>query len=177
MILDEKDFLTFQLYNASKTPRIRNTRIRNWILFVFLMFCLAYLFSDRDDNFLKYYFLSMGVTGVFIYPLYSRWWHRRHYTKFVHDTYNDRIGLDSTLTFTPDTIQCKDRTGEMFIYKSEIEAIDVIPGYYFLKIKGGGTMILPKAKVDKLEEVEHEIRTLLDRGDIKHTIDLKWKWR
>jgi hypothetical protein len=177
LTLDEQDYLIFQLYNASKTPRIRNARIRNWIVFVVLMLCLAYLFRDRPDNFLRNYFLVMAIIAVPFYPFYSRWRYKRHYSKYVRDTYKDKVGLEAILTFTPDAIHCKDRTGEMVLYKSEIEAIDVIQDYYFLRVKGAGNLVFPKAKVDSLEALEAEIRSLLERGGIKHTVDLNWKWR
>lgn len=152
--LDEQDYLTFQLYNASKTPRIRNARIRNWIIFVIAMLCMAYVFSDRPDNFLRNYFLIFAIIAVPIYPFYSRWLYRRHYTKFVRDTFKDKIGTEATLTFAPDAIHFKDRTGEGMLYKSEIEAIDVIQGYYFLRIKGAGALVFPQAKVDNPEALD-----------------------
>jgi hypothetical protein len=42
MGLDENDYLTFQLYAASKSPRVRKTRIVSWISATITFASLAY---------------------------------------------------------------------------------------------------------------------------------------
>src|SRR6266850_3260532 len=113
MTLDKNDFLIFQLYTASKTPRIKKSRIRGWIYTTVTLLCLTYLFYRSNNNFLGTYFLVVSGLSLTLYPLYSRWRYKRHYSKYVEDTYKTRFGEQSSMEITEDAIVTKDKTGEV----------------------------------------------------------------
>jgi len=177
MPLDENDFLIFQLYTASKTPRIKKSRIRNWIWTTVTFACLSYLFFQSKNEFLGIYFLVISGISLTLYPLYSRWRYKRHYLKYIRDTYKNRFGEKSDLEFTADTIGVKNKTGEVKINKSEILEINEIKDYYFIKAKSGETLIVSKTKSDNIENVQQEIKLMVDTFGIKQNIELDWKWR
>ena len=177
MTLDENDYLTFQLYTASKTPRVKRGRIRSWILTTVTFVCLAYLFYNSDNDFLGNYFLVISGLSLTLFPLYSRWRYKRHYLKYIRDTYKNRFGEKCELEFNNDTIGTKDRSGEVKINKSEIEEINEIKDYYFLKARTGVTLIISKNKTDDIEQIKNEIKSIVETRGLKHNIELDWKWR
>ena len=176
MTLGENDFLTFQLYTASKTPRIKNGRIRSWILTTGAFLCLAYLFYASNNDFLGNYFLVLAGMALCLFPFYSRWRYRNHYRKFVRDTYKNRFGENCELEFDHDFIRTKDSTGELKINKSEIEAINEIQNYYFLKTRSGTSLIISK-KTHDIENIRNEIKSMTETRGLKHNVELDWKWR
>jgi len=177
MTLDENDYLTFQLYTASKTPRIKKTRIRSWIFTTVTFACSAYLFYSSDNDFAGNYFLIITGLSLTLFPLYSRWRYKRHYLKYIRDTYKNKFGEKCDLEFGGETIVTKDRTGEIKINKSEIEEINEIKDFYFLKTRTGMNLIISKSKSDDIEQIKGEISKLAESYGIKHNVELDWKWR
>jgi hypothetical protein len=177
MTLDEHDFLTFQLYNASKTPRIKKARIRQWIMTSITFFGLAYLFHIGGNEFLRNYFLLFGALSVILYPFYSRWRYKNHYRKFIRDTYKNRFGQESYITFEDEAIVTKDVSGEAKVNVSEIEEVHEIKEYYFLQSRMGGTLIISKNKTDNIQDVTNAIKSMVEARGVKHSVELDWRWR
>jgi hypothetical protein len=177
MTLDENDLLTFQLYTASKTPRIRNGRIRTWILMTVTFLLFAYLFYESSNDSLTVYFLSLAGLSAIFAPFYTRWKYKRHYLKYIRDTFKNRLGQECTLIIDSETVGTKSNSEEVKIKKSEIEEINEIKDYYFLKARSGTTLLISKLKTDNLEEIEDLIRSLVERYGVRHNIELNWKWR
>ena len=175
--LDENDYLIFQLYTASKNPEVKRTRIRNWILNTVTFACLAYLFYYSNNDFLGHYFSICTGLSLSLFPFYSRWRYKRHYLKHIRNNYQNRFGEKSELEFNNDTIVTKDKSGEIIIYKSEIEEINEIKDYYFIKTRTGSTLIISKLKTDDIEKIKNEIKSMVETREIKHNIELDWKWR
>jgi hypothetical protein len=179
MTLDENDYLIHQLYTASKTPRIKRARIRGWILTTVAFLSMTYLFFENGNDLLGFYFLFASLLSLVLYPFYSRWRYKRHYKRFIADTYKNRFGEECTLEINEDVILTKDRTGEAKINSSEIEEISEIRDFYFLRLRTGGSLIISKVKTDaqELVKLQEGLKVLADKKGIKHNVELNWKWR
>jgi hypothetical protein len=177
MTLDENDYLTFQLYNASRTPRIKSARTRSQVITTVTFLLLALLFYQSKNEALTIYFLILAGLALALFPLYTRWRYKQHYTRHIRDTYKQRFGEPCQLEFTPGAINTKDKTGEVSINKSEIEEINEIKGHYFFKTRSGTTLIIAKTKAEDLSKIRNEIALLVETNGVKHNIDLDWKWR
>jgi hypothetical protein len=177
MTLDENDFLTFHLYQASHTPRIKKARRRNWILITVIFLILSSIFFIRDDNALGYYFLILSIITAIFHPFYSKWKYKRLYQKHIHDTFKNNFGKRNELEFGDSFISITSNTGVTKINKSEITEVNEIQDYYFLKVSSGVTLMIAKQKVDDIEQVKIELKSLIEKNGIKHNIELDWKWR
>jgi hypothetical protein len=71
----------------------------------------------------------------------------------------------------------KDKTGEVKINNSEIEEINEIKDFYFIKTRTGTTLIISKVKTDDIDKIEREIKSMIETRGLKHNIELDWKWR
>jgi hypothetical protein len=179
MTLDENDYLTYQLYTASKTPRIKNARIRGWAMTTVTFLGLAYLFFRNNNEVLGYYFLVASGLSLAFYPLYSRWRYKQHYKRYILDTYKNRFGEECTLQIDENFIVTKDKTGEAKINTSEIEEINEIKDFYFVKVKSGVSLIISKSKTNAkdLDALVNSFRDLARKKEIKHNVELDWRWR
>jgi hypothetical protein len=177
MTLNENDFLTFQLYTASKTPRIKRNRIRSWVITTVMFLSLSYLCYDSENDFLGAYFLVLAGLALVLFPLYTRWRYKRHYLKYIRDTYKNRFGEKCELEIDEDTIGAKDKTGVVKLNKSEIEEVNEIKDYYFLKSRSGLNLIVSKTKSDDIEVIMKEIKSLVETRGVRHNIELDWKWK
>ncbi len=177
MTLDENDYLTFQLYTASKTPRMKNARIKAWIFLTVAFGCFSYLFYRSNNDALGIYFLILAGLTATLYPFYSRWRYKKYYLKYIRDTYKNRFGEECDLQFDTDTIIAKDKGGEVKINKSEIEEINEINDFYFIKNRSGTCLIISKSKTEDIEKIQKEIKSMISNHNIRHNIELDWKWR
>lgn len=175
--LDENDFLEYHLYTASKSERIKEQRTRSWLVVTGCVLGLSLLFYMSDNNMLAGYFLIVGLLTLFIYPSFQRAHYRRYYQKFIEDIYQNRIGQICNVTFTDIDIQTSDITGETRINHSAIGDITEIQHYFFVKLQTGGHLIVPKSKVDNVDELRKELQDLSLRLSIGFIQELKWKWK
>ena len=179
MTLDENDYLTHQLYTASKTPRIKRARVRGWIITTVAFLSMSFLFFENNNDLPGYYFLISSFLSLVLYPFYSRARYRRHYQKHITDTYKNRFGEICTVEINDEFILTKDITAEAKINTSEIEEINEIRDFYFIKLKTGGSLIISKVKTvpQELERLTKGIEKLVDKNGVQHNIELDWKWR
>jgi hypothetical protein len=177
MTLDENDLLTFQLYTASKTPRIKNARIRTWILMPVTFVALSYLFYDSSNDSLGIYFLMLAILSAVFAPWYTRWRYKQHYLKYIRETYKNRLGQECTLIIDSETIGSTSSTEEVKIRKSDVEEINEIKDYYFFKARSGTTLLVSKVKTDNLDEIVNLVDSLVKTYGVRDNVELDWKWR
>lgn len=176
-VLDENDYLQHQLFTASKTNSIKKQRLKSWIIVTVAFLCLGLLFIDKEEKFLSYYFIGLAILSLLFYPFYQRNHYRKHYLKFIRDTYKNRFGVTSRVSFHEAYVQVNTSDSESKINYEALEEVNEIGNYVFLKLKSGGSLILPKNSIEPIEEVKEEIRKISKKYNLKENIELNWKWR
>jgi hypothetical protein len=79
--------------------------------------------------------------------------------------------------FTETAIETYDITGEAKINLTQIENVTEIVDYFYLKMKSGGHIIIPKYKINNSSEVREKLKALCDKLSIDFITDLNWKWK
>lgn len=176
--LNENDFLEHQLFLASKTDRIKKQRRKSWILVTFIFFGLSVIFFQTKNTIMVYYFLVLGIISLIFYPYYQKYHYRKHYQKYIRDTYKNRFDQIVTLKFEEDFIETSDMNGESKINYSAFEEIIEIENYFFLKLKTGGSIIIPKKlKLENIIDLKSELVQKIEKYQIKIKDELNWKWK
>lgn len=176
----EKDFVTFQLFNASQSSTLKRKRLRNWILFVLISVLLGFLFRDKGNDFndfLSIYFFGFSLVTLLVYPFYSRWQYKKHYIKYIKEHYKERLGKTNEIEITPTFIWMRDGLNESKISTTEITYIHEIKDYIFVKIKNGNTIILPIYSIENVQELKTQLLEICHKFDRDYEINLNWKWR
>lgn len=174
--LNLDDYLQHQLYAASTTKSIKNKRLKNWITVTLLFVFLAFIIND-DGLFLKYYFVVASIASLILYPFFQRYQYKKHYLNYIKENYKNRFGKESNITFNETYLESIDFTGETKLNYSNIEKIIEISSHYFLKFNTGGTLIIPKLKIENNEEVKKELLNLSKKLNIEYLTTLNWKWK
>jgi YcxB-like protein len=175
--LTEYDFLQHQLFVSSKSERIKKLRTKSLITVSCVLFILSVLFFQTKNNFFAYYFLGFGIINIFFYPLYLKSHYKKHYRKYIQENYKNRFGKLSTLTFNDESFECFDSTGNSKMNLSEIEVITETGEYFYLGLKSGGNIIIPKANAENIDILRAELLKVKDRLKIKLNTELNWKWK
>ena len=174
--LEKDDFLRFMLFTASKSKRMKNKRIRSWVLTTFVILGLGLLFFQKEDKFLAYYFFISGAVCLFFYPLYYRWRYKIFYEKFIQQNYKNRIGVITEIGFEDGFIISKDKSGEEKVRLTEIEFIYEIKDNLFIRMKNGETMAIP-SKMTDYTEFKNDLSKLISNLGIAWEVELDWKWK
>lgn len=175
--IDENDFLTYQLYNASKSKHIKKTRWRNKVILPIIYFAFGLLFLFGDKISLSIVFFTTGILWFFIYPFWERRRYIKHYQRFIIENYQNRLGKIASLEFSNEFILAKDNSSESKTLTTEIEEINEIPTTIFVKLKNGQSFILPKSKIENMEEVVTRLKELARYLEINYNINEKWEWK
>ena len=170
--LNEHDFLDFQLFTASQSKRINRKKVNGWI-FVTLFFIglSVFLYFDYDGFFAIYFGVTAIVCGLF-YPKYFVWRYKKHYKTYIKENYSYRFGEKAYIEINNQTIFAKDKIGEGTINISEIEKIDETEKHFFVKMKSGVSLIIPKYKIQTSDEVRGKFEAL---GFSVNKVICKWK--
>ena len=175
--LDEYDFLQHQLYTASKTERIKIQRRKSWILVTSIFFLLSLLFLKDDEKVAFYSFLIIGIITFLFYPFYLRNHYKNHYLKFIKDTYKNRFGENAKVQFLDTEFVTNDSNSETKLKYAAFEEFNEIGDFFFLKLKIGGSLIIPKLKVENLNELKVELKSIAEKYNVKQNVELDWKWK
>ena len=124
-----------------------------------------------------YSFLIIGFITLLFYPFYLRNHYRNHYQKFIKDTYKNRFGENATIQFLDNEILTNDSSSESKLKYESFEEFNEIKDYFFLKMKTGGSIIIPKLKIENLNELKVELKNIAEKYIIKQNVELDWKWK
>jgi hypothetical protein len=121
------------------------------------------------------YFLTTGILSIFFYPIYQKWYYKKHYRKFIAETYKNRFGQPEEMKFTEEWVEVKDVSGESKIKLAEVESITETGSYFYLKLRTGGDLVIPK-KIPEIDLVRLRLKELCNKFNIAYHSDRKWKW-
>ncbi|MCC5936232.1 MAG: YcxB family protein [Lunatimonas sp.] len=175
--IDENDFLTHQLFVASKSDRIKKKRQRNKVILPLIYIAFGLLFLYQDKVLLAIIFFIIGLLWFLIYPIWERRHYIKHYKGFIKENYKDRLGRTATLEFNNEYILAKDNGSQSKVLTTELEEICEIPSTIFVRLKGGQSFILPKDKITDFDKVKAKLKELADHLKIKYDTDEKWEWK
>ncbi len=176
--LDENDHLLSQLYTASHSARIKNTRQRNrWsICVIYLIVAAAFL--GLGYSIAALILAAFAMLWYFLYPFRERKRFISHYTAFIKEHYVHREGKISTLIIDRDFIRTSDTNGnESKISVAEIKEISEIGSYFFIRMKSGPAAIIPKAKIGDVDAVRSALQQLTALLKINYNSELDWQWK
>jgi hypothetical protein len=174
--LDENDFLTHQLFIASKSKQISRKRKRSRIVIPVAYGAFAMLFYTQGRYELMAIFFLIAVLWFFIYPSWERKKYVKHYQNFIAENYKIRIGRMTSVALNNDQFITKDNGGESKILTTETDEIIEISTLILIRLKSGQSLIIPKLKIDNIEEVRSFLKSLADSLKINYCIKEDWKW-
>jgi len=175
--IDENDYLTYQLFVASKSESVKKKRSRNKIIVPIVYIVLAVYGFYQNNLLMGISFCGFAILWFFIYPLWERNNYIRHYKNFIKENYKDSFGKSAFLEISNEHIFVKDEFSEAKVSTSEIQEIYEIPTTIFIRMKAGKTFILPKDKIAEIKSLKSVLTELATFLKINYVSDENWKWK
>lgn len=171
--LSNDDFLEHQLYIASKSERIIKKRQRTRVMVPILYLALGiFSFIQKDSYLMIIIFLTIAILWYVFYPIRSKKLHIKHYQNHVDDHYKNRINKSCEIEFNEAYIFGKESSGESKINIEEVESLIELKNRFFLKLKSGLSLIIPRTAIKNSDDFKNEIAKL----NIPIIDELKWEF-
>ncbi|MFA7273904.1 MAG: YcxB family protein [Crocinitomicaceae bacterium] len=158
--IEQKDFLEFQLYTVSQSINVLKTRQRGRIITTLAAFLLTINLFVTGSQIAGLVMLVVAIFTYIFYPRFHRWRLKLHFTKYSKKNYGNHFGQDEVLEIHSNYIISKNIAGEGKVLASELDLLTEIPDYYFLKMKNGSSIILPKRDIQEGEKLKKELKKL-----------------
>mgnify|MGYP000477646293 CR=1 FL=1 len=172
--LTNEDFLEHQLYIASKSKNIIKKRKRTRVIVPLVYLALALFFFFSKENYISsIIFISIAVVWYLFYPIRSKKLHIKHYQNHITEHYKNRIGVESEIKITNDYIFGIDNSGESKTKIEEVESLIELKNRFFLKLKKGLSLVIPKTAIDDIMLFKNKISEL----NIEIIDELNWEFK
>ena len=175
--LTEDDYLQLQLFIASKSERVKKLRKRRRIWVTAIFFIAAIAFCNSFDRIFFYYFLVLAIVSAFFHRNYTAYLYKKHYKKYVADVHKNSFNETINVMFTDEILETADRSGTSKINLPEMEVFSETGSYFYLKLKTGSHLIIPKAQLHNNDEIRTLLINLSKKLNINFLSDLNWKWK
>lgn len=174
--LDLEDYLTYYLFEASRSDALKKRRIRHWISVpvVYLITSYLLLFLNGSDI-LRYIFMAAALLWVIFYPFYSKWAIPRYMKRQIEGKYKDLSEKSGSIEVGTE-ITLSSNGQKMKVKMSEIRSIENLKGHYIIGITSGPGIILPKKNVDE-KELLLLVNSIEEKSGVKVSDFTKWSWR
>lgn len=175
--LDEKDYLTHQLYLSSQSERINKKRKRSRYFALALYLAGAAYFLFHGVIIGAVIFAILAVVWYFLAAVWDKKRYFNHYKSYVKETYKERTGLPVTITIDDDYLLAVDSGSESKISLKEITAITEIPALIILSLKGGMSIPFPKHTDSQTNIIINGLTEMARKQNIPYNSNLQWEWR
>lgn len=179
--VEEEDFLDYHLFITSKSGIVEKRKRNFWISLAISILVFGYfIYSDTDEasfntNFIVRILIIFVIPFMalgFFYPKYIKKQYKKGYHKLVKENYSKVFGETTELEFNEAGLFSKEQNAEARMDLSEIEVINETPNYFFIKLRSGLSLIVPKKGLENSNEVKSEFKRL----DLEVEEYLDWKW-
>ena len=173
--LNKEDYLAFQLYASSQSKEFKNSHLKSWLLTPLFFLMVGGGFYFVWGIIFPIAFLITSFVWILIYPIYSRRNIVRNYSKNIDEFYGNRFGKTGKLSISDESIIMEDISGETKLRFNEVIQIIEIQEYFFLGLKNGSSIVIPKLKVDYFTLLKFMNR-IAEKTNVAIFKNLSWKW-
>ena len=183
--IDENDYLAFNLFYHFPDKKNKKTFIKKLLssipYLILYSFAGYYLYSVCKNI---YCFMLVLLGGIILFLIIEVLFliidkiikkaTKKHFLKHIKEVYKPHL---CEITFTDETIETKGESSKSSINLSQFVEINETEKYYFLHFTTlGQAIIIPKEKIDNLSEIEQVIKDISQKYNIKHNVNLNWKY-
>ncbi|WP_375558886.1 YcxB family protein [Bernardetia sp. OM2101] len=172
--LKEEDFLEYQLYTTSLSKAIHKKRLiaRFAVPTMYILIgVFFYFYNNNQDAVVICVFLA--ALWLVFYPIYSKWKYKKSYLNHINKNYKDKLDhVDALKLGNNNYFYIKEQGKEGKIKTSDAEKLIELKNHFFLQMKKGGAIIIPKIYVLNTETFKQKIADL----NIDYLNETDWRW-
>ncbi|GET23325.1 YcxB family protein [Prolixibacter denitrificans] len=173
--LSRTDYIEFQLFAATKSETIRKSRRKARSRLPIIYLILGTILLVLADKVFSILFYLIGVLWYLLYPTLSKKRYLRYYEKYADENFKNRFDTLIKVSFPDDQelIETVDLEGESKFKTSQIEKIFEINRFFYIKMKSGSHLIIPKYKIENIDKLREELTMISETKNLKLETNLE----
>jgi hypothetical protein len=175
--ISQQNYLTFQLYLASKSQSILKKRKRNRLIVPILYCFFAISLLILDSPFLASGFGAFGMLWFFFYPMWEKGKYVKYFTKVIAENHQSKINVDIKVELQNDKIYTASGGSEAKISTKEIIEIVELKDLILIRLDVTQAFVIPKDQINDLPALIEELKELAKRLKVNYTEELGWVWK
>jgi|SRR6185312_15203339 len=173
---DETDYQQFDLFYASKSPVLLQSRRKIWLRTMILFAIFSGVFFVLKERFFGFFFAVFFLVILFFYPAYISWRFKERIKRSVKKKYGHNFVNELIVTFNDDNIEVSGSNAISTLNFPEAEQVDETGEYFFIRFKSG-SLFIPKTKIVNIDEVRNALKGMTTKINIGYITELDWKWK
>lgn len=173
--LSGEDYLPYTLYHISTLKTEKRLRTKAWIAVTTAFFLFGALLFIYGDTFIVYFYSATALILIITFPYFHKYRLKKQHGNFVKEAYKNNIGEEIRLSFEESQVKTNKTSGASTINYASIDKIVEIKSLYFIVLKDGKYLIIPKRGTDNIS-VETKLMELAAKLEIPFSKELDWKW-
>lgn len=165
-----KDYQVYSLYLNSKSKTTKRARVISFIAF----FIALILISSIIGYNLTY--LIIFSLSLIAYPFFHKYTLKKQNEKYIKELFQWNFDKENTLVISDDELYTYNEIAESKIYYSSLKNIIEISSHFFLDLKAGSKIIIPKSEIKNTNEVRAKLKEIAQKSNITYSKELNWKW-
>ena len=175
--ITQENYLTFQLYLASKSQSISKKRTRTRLVVPILYSVFAISLFVLESPFLAAGFAAFAMLWFFFYPLWEKGKYVKYYQKIIQENHKSRIGVDIKIELQNDHLFTASGGTEAKIATSEIKEIVELKDLILIRLDVTQAFVIPKDQITELPALIGELKELAKKLKVKYAEELGWVWK
>lgn len=174
--LSKEDYLEHLLYASSKTPSIQNKRKVYKILLPVVYIIIGAIGLISGNMVLFSSLIALAILWWVLFPKFERNLYTKRFSKYIDQQLKSNAYKSIELEIHPEQIFQKEENITYTIAFEQINIIHEIKNYIYIGLKDGYTIIIPKNKIQHLDQWKQIFLENIQAFEIPQVIDLNWKW-
>ncbi|MCK0159437.1 YcxB family protein [Allomuricauda sp. F6463D] len=178
--LNTNDYLQQVLYYNSINEESIKQRSKVWLFviafIIFFSVLLLFLFNDKIEFGHYLGAIPVAILSILFFPYFYKNILKKRFLKLVQKNYKNNFGKESVLSFHEEYVEIHDFTGESKVTYTSLEKIIEIKTHFFLILKAGAYIILPKSEIQDADSVKNTLDTIAAENEVLYSEELNWKW-
>lgn len=175
--LGEVDYHQHLLFTISTSSSAIKTRAQIRLLMTISLLLFAFISYGNGSTGQMVYFIFLAVLAFLLMPFYTRWSYKKTYLKHVRNYYKERMSEPTTIEVNEQSISISDSHGASSMNWNELEEINELADYCFLKVKSGQSIIIPLRQIEHSTEFISFLKNTATRNSIQWNQQIDWVWK
>ncbi|KQT17466.1 hypothetical protein ASG31_08640 [Chryseobacterium sp. Leaf404] len=175
--ISEQDYLTYLLYDSSKSKKAMTAKVINNILFVIIMLSIL-IYGNREGFNIEFtiIFSPLAITMFFVRRIMGRNLYHKKLETYVKKNIKRRNNQNSDLLFFEKHIVVSEKASEHKFFFNGIKEITEIKDILFIKVLENNVLIINKMTTQNINILQKFLNGISAENNISYSLDLEWKW-
>ncbi|MBQ4912871.1 YcxB family protein [Maribacter sp. MMG018] len=174
--LKQEDYLQYALFYDSIDEQSKKLRWKAWASVILAFIIFGVLLYNYADGFVIYVYAITATLVAVAFPFYHKSRLKKLHIGAIKKNYKHSFDKPKELLFDDDFLEISSELERSKLDYSAIESIQEIASHYFLNLKSGIHIIIPKATLKNDNSVATRLDILCKKYGIVHSKNLDWKW-